>query len=131
MGCLMGCLMLLAGCAAPPPPPPPPPPVLALGDVVGDLQAPRLPDLNATQPKGDKPPADLLPAIAGPETTVRGWQRHNIAILTFALPNGRVYAFSARRLDTGESQTWFDKDGDGVFEQTGPRGAVDERAYGY
>lgn len=104
---------------------------LTFGDIIGDSSAPRLPDLTTASRRGDQPNQDILPTVEGGETTVSAYQIRNIGILVFTLPNERAYAFTLRNLETKEEQTYFDKEGDGVFEQQGDSGDVDESAYGY
>ncbi|AGW14918.1 hypothetical protein [Megalodesulfovibrio gigas] len=92
---------------------------------------PTLPDLNRATKVGQQPAQDFLPTVPGPETTITAYQVENVGILVFSLPNGKIYAFTLRKVDTGEERSFFDKEGDGIFEQQGDTGDVDEKAYGY
>lgn len=99
--------------------------------LLGNPAQPTLPDLSSATKVGVQPDQDFLPTVPGPETTVTAYQLGNVGILVFSLPNGKVYAFTLRKVDTGEERSYYDKEGDGIFEQQGDTGDVDEKAYGY
>ncbi len=100
-------------------------------ELIQDPANPRLPNLENADHRGDKPGQDILPTVEGGETTVSGYEFRNIAVIVFRFPNGKVYAFSMRNITTGDERTYFDETGDGIFEQEGDSGNVDEKAYGY
>ena len=90
-----------------------------------------LPDLSLATYLGAKPPVDKLSKIPGKETTLKGYRLGHRLIVTYSLPNGKIYGFGIANLSTGEKKWFWDYENDGNFEQQAQKGAIDASKYGY
>jgi hypothetical protein len=88
----------------------------------------RLPDLSGAKYLGEKH-KDILSAIPGKETTIKGYKKNGRQIIVYSLPNGKVYGFGKETVN-GREYFW-DGDADGIFEQHSKQGHIDDSKYGY
>lgn len=86
-----------------------------------------LPDLTNAQCVGEQR-VDKLSDIPGAETIMRGYLLNGQQIITYSFDNGRIYGFATN--NDGTLSAFWDRTGDGVFEQTGEKFAINTRSYG-
>lgn len=91
----------------------------------------KLPEMSTAKPVGESPPQKIFDLSKEPETVVKGFQRGPYGYQLYTLMNGRVYGFVVLDLRSNQEEAFWDGDGDGVYEQRGQSGKIDEKKYGF